>query len=228
MTQSKTFFVRAFGDLACFSRPEMKVERVSYEVMTPSAACGLLESIHWRHAIRWEIEEIQVLNPIRWCSFRRNEVKDCASPRVPRIITDDPRQRSQRNTLALRDVDYLIKAHFKLTSQAPAQTSISVYEDIFTSRLSLGQHFYPPFFGMREMIAFVEPPERPAVPFEHGTRRSLGWMFYDFANTEGKRVIDYASGTSRRVPLFFDASLQNGVLHTPPREQILRENGLVI
>jgi CRISPR-associated protein Cas5d len=124
------FTLRVRGELACFTRPEMKVERVSYEVMTPSAARGVLEAILWKPAIRWYVHEIAALAPIRWASFRRNEVRDLASPRVPCIVTDSPDQRSQRHTLALRDVDYVVRCSFTLTARAGARDSVPKFEEI--------------------------------------------------------------------------------------------------
>src|SRR5207249_7391890 len=116
MDHSRSFQVRARGPMACFTRPEMKVERVSYEVMTPSAARGLLEAILWKPAIRWRVHEIAVLAPIRWTSFRRNEVNSRASTRTTTYFADA--DRAQRNTVALRDVDYVIRASFELTERA--------------------------------------------------------------------------------------------------------------
>src|ERR1700678_2116415 len=114
--EGRTFRVRARGDIACFTRPEMKAERVSYEVMTPSAARGLLEAIFWKPAVRWHVQSIAVLAPIRWQSFRRNEVNDRASPKVLDFFAEE--RRAQRNTVALRDVDYVITASFALTDKA--------------------------------------------------------------------------------------------------------------
>ncbi len=112
--RSEPFRVRITGELACFTRPEMKVERVSYEVMTPSAARGILQAILWKPQIAWHIQSIAVLAPIRWTSFRRNEVQKVA-PKAPKpgdvLIVED--ERTQRNTVALRDVDYLVEAWFR-------------------------------------------------------------------------------------------------------------------
>jgi CRISPR-associated protein Cas5d len=113
--RSKTFYLKVWGDNACFTRPEMKVERVSYDVMTPSAARGVLEAILWKPAIAWHIERIDVLNPISWESVRRNEVGARMSPRSDGLFVDDPRIRQQRAGLFLRKVAYVIHAYFIIT-----------------------------------------------------------------------------------------------------------------
>ena len=204
-TRSKSFQVRARGPIACFTRPEMKVERVSYEVMTPSAARGLLEAIFWKPAIRWEIHEIGVLAPIRWTSFRRNEVNGRASPRVAHIVAED--DRAQRNTLALRDVDYAIRASFTLTPKAGAEENVRKFEEMFERRLEKGQHFQQPYLGCREFAAHVEPMQGAVVPIEPDVaERPLGMMLFDF---------DYDGPEGRTLPRFFDARLSRGTLKVP-------------
>lgn len=172
----------------------MKVERVSYEVMTPSAARGVLEAILWKPAIRWHVHRIAVLAPIRWMSFRRNEVKDLASPRVPHLVTDTE-QRSQRNTLALRDVDYVVNCSFAMTSRAGGRDSVEKFEQIFLRRLEKGQHYEPPYLGMREMVADVGPAPERFDPIDPGVDRPLGLMFYDFEPVES---VVAARSSSRR------------------------------
>ena len=213
---SRVFSLRVRGELACFTRPEMKVERVSYEVMTPSAARGVLEAVLWKPAIRWHLREIAVLAPIRWASFRRNEVKDLASPRIAQLVTDTPEQRSQRNTLALRDVDYVVKCSFTMTSRAGSRDSVEKFEEIFRRRLEKGQHYEPPYLGMREMVADVESAPDHFSPIDPGVDRPLGLMFYDFEPVE----------IGRGRALFFEARLRGGVLHVPSMKQVLAENGL--
>ena len=144
--KSEPFHVRATGELACFTRPEMKVERVSYEVMTPSAARGILEAILWKPQISWHIGAIFVLSPIRWASFRRNEVLKVASPKAGPIVADE--ERTQRNTVALRDVDYVIEAWFELTPGAGPDDPVAKYVDMFRRRLSKGQHHHAPYLGL--------------------------------------------------------------------------------
>jgi len=213
---SRVFALRVRGELACFTRPEMKVERVSYEVMTPAAARGVLEAILWKPAIRWHIHEIATLAPIRWASFRRNEVRDIASPRVPYLVADAPDQRSQRNTLALRDVDYVVRCSFTMTARAGARDNVAKFEEIFARRLAKGQQYEPPYLGMREMIADVSPPPETYTPIDAGVDRPLGMMFYDFEPVE----------IGRGRPLFFEAQLRSGVLQVPPIAQVLAENGM--
>ena len=213
---SKAFAVRVRGELACFTRPEMKVERVSYEVMTPAAARGVLEAILWKPAIRWHIHEIAALAPIRWTSFRRNEVRDIASPRVPYLVADAPDQRSQRNTLALRDVDYVVRCSFTMTARAGARDNVAKFEEIFARRLAKGQQYEPPYLGMREMIADVGPAPEAYTPIDAGVDRPLGMMFYDFEPVE----------IGRGRPLFFEARLRSGVLQVPPIAEVLAENGM--
>jgi CRISPR-associated protein Cas5d len=213
---SRVFKLRVRGELACFTRPEMKVERVSYEVMTPAAARGVLEAILWKPAIRWHIHEIAVLAPIRWASFRRNEVKDLASPRVPHLVSNAPDQRTQRNTLALRDVDYVVACTFGMTARAGARDNVAKFEDIFARRLDKGQHFEPPYLGMREMIADVSPAPDSYTAIDAGIDRALGLMFYDFEPVE----------IGRGRPLFFEARLEGGVLGVPSLDQVLGDNGI--
>jgi CRISPR-associated protein Cas5d len=211
---SAVLTLRVTGELACFTRPELKVERVSYEVMTPAAARGVLEAILWKPAIRWQIHEIAVLAPIRWASFRRNEVKDIASSRIPHLVAESPEQRSQRNTLALRDVDYILRCSFTMTSRAGKSDNEAKFEEMFARRLTKGQHYEPPYLGMREMIADVGPAPERFTPIDPGVDRALGLMFYDFEPV--------ASGRGR--PLFFEARLRDGALRVPPIAQVLKEN----
>jgi CRISPR-associated protein Cas5d len=217
VAQGTLFHVRVRGPMACFTRPEFKAERVSYELMTPSAARGVLEAIFWKPAIRWHIHRIAVLAPIRWTSFRRNEVRDLASPRIPFLVASDPEQRSQRNTLALRDVDYLVTCGFELTSRAGESDNMPKFSKMFQQRLERGQHFEPPYLGMREFAADVEPATRETLePIERGVTRRLGQMFFDFEPVE----------IGRGRQLFFEAQLDSGVLHVPPLQAVLRDNGV--
>jgi CRISPR-associated protein Cas5d len=211
MRTSRVFQVRARGPIACFTRPEMKVERVSYEVMTPSAARGLLEAVLWKPAIRWQIHSIAVLSPIRWISFRRNEVNSKASGAREFYADED---RAQRNTVALRDVDYGIEASMVLTAKAGADDTIRKFEEMFARRLERGQSFQQPYLGCREFAADVEPWDAPSTGIDLGIDRPLGLMFYDF---------DF-NGRSP-VPMFFHARLRSGVVHVPPETMVRAENG---
>lgn len=210
------------GARACFTRPEMKVERVSYDVMTPSAARGILEAIHWKPAIRWVIDAIHVLKPIRFQSLRRNEVghkipstKARAAMRRGdleglQLLADEDRQ--QRAATILVDVAYVIEAHFALTDHAGPDDNEGKHLDVFNRRAARGQCFHQPFLGTREFPADVEPVAPDASPprgSEHpdlgfGAPRDLGFMLFD---------IDH--GAPERPSLFFRAKLDRGVLAVP-------------
>jgi CRISPR-associated protein Cas5d len=218
---SETFRVRARGDLACFTRPEFKVERVSYEAMTPSAARGILEAIHWKPAICWVVTAIQVLKPVRFISFKRNEVTRRASvdtalqglkgQAVEPYFADE--DRAQRNTVALRDVDYVIEAHFVPAAGWRPEDNYAKHAEMFTRRLASGQTFHQPYLGCREFAAAVEPVagelacELPA----EWRNRDLGWMLHDLAFGPGScrgssrrrstRTASSRSRRSRRQPL---------------------------
>ncbi|HLU64971.1 MAG TPA: type I-C CRISPR-associated protein Cas5c [Kofleriaceae bacterium] len=212
MKKSRSFRVLVSGPIAVFTRPEMKVERVSYEVMTPSAARGVLEAVLWKPAIRWSIEEIRVLREVRWISFRRNEV----TSKMPRHVkadyfADEDRDRAQRNTVALRDVAYVVQAHFALTERAGPDEAIVKFEEMFARRLDKGQSFHQPYLGCRELAADVRKAEDDMRPI--ALTKPLGLMFYDF---------DFRQDPPR--PLFFEARLDRGVLRVPSFSDVLREN----
>jgi len=202
--------LRARGPLAVFSSPALKVERVSYPVMTPSAARGLLEAVAWKPAIRWHVERIRVLNPIRFTAFRRNEVNSRASVPSATLVRDGgaaptffaDADRAQRNTVALADVDYVIEAHFTLTDRAGPGDSVPKFVDIFARRVEKGQHFHQPYFGCREFVADVIPADGAPEPIDDS--RDLGWM-----------LRDVVYGPDRNRPLFFRAQLDRGVLEVP-------------
>lgn len=224
--------LKAAGRYACFTRPEMKVERVSYDVMTPSAARGILEAIHWKPAIRWVIDRIHVLEPIQFRSIRRNEVGSKASARNIKTamargnleglhhVVDEDRQ--QRAATVLVDVAYVIEAHFVLTAKASTDDNEGKHLDIFNRRAARGQCFHQPCLGTREFAAEFElipqsqPMPEPRVKsgdLGFGRPRDLGFMLWD---------IDHdAAG---RPSLFFRARLGDGVMHVPPpgSQEILR------
>jgi CRISPR-associated protein Cas5d len=216
--------VRAWGRYACFTRPEMKVERVSYDVMTPSAARGILEAIYWKPAIRWRIERIHVLKPVRFTNIRRNELagkipvgtvkralRDLVTP-VEAIIEED---RQQRASMVLEDVDYVIEASFEITEAAgrlPSHNGIADYKDrepakhyeIFRRRAESGQCFSQPYLGTREFPAnftWIDKTEIPRSPLDG--KLDLGWMLHD---------IDFANGME---PGFFHALMHNGIVEVP-------------
>lgn len=211
------------GDRALFTRPELKVERVSYDVMTPSAARGILEAIHWKPAIRWVIDKIHVLKPIRFQSIRRNEVGHKAPAGKIRtamnresleglqLLVDEDRQ--QRAATVLVDVAYVIEAHFRLTGKAGPDDNEGKHLDVFNRRAERGQCFHQPCLGTREFVARFEllPPGAPlpeprekTTELGFGQPRDLGFMLWD---------IDH--GREDRPSLFFRASLENSVMKVP-------------
>lgn len=206
--RSPTYKVRVHGPYACFTRPELKTERVSYDVMTPSAARGVLDAILWKPALRWVIERIHVLAPIRFTAVRRNEVNSKLSLRgnVSQYFAEE--DRAQRNTILLTDVDYVIEAHFLMTDRAGPDDNLQKFEEMFTRRLKKGQSFHAPYLGCREFAARFEPaPERWEVPAELATKRDLGMMLLD---------LDFApDGSGGATPRFFPAVLDHGTIVVP-------------
>jgi CRISPR-associated protein Cas5d len=203
--------VKVWGDLACYTRPEMKAERVSYPLMTPSAARGVCEAIFWRPAITWEILEIAVLNPIKYASFVRNEVNSRASGRVAVGWQahgggfDASADRAQRHTLALRDVAYLIRAQIRLNPGV--SDDIAKFRDQFRRRVRNGRCFSTPYLGCREFSAFFAEPDGSEQPIDQ--TEDLGPMLLD---------LDYAAdGSGAGRPIFFDARIERGILKVPPR-----------
>ncbi len=206
------------GDRALFTRPEMKVERVSYDVITPSAARGILEAIHWKPAIRWVVDSIQVLKPIRFESIRRNEVgsklsaasvgKALKAGRTDALVSYVEEDRQQRATTLLREVAYVVGAHFELTDKAGAEDNIGKHLDIFNRRARKGQCFQAPCLGTREFPASFELLENSSeMPTPHESlrgERDLGWMLHD---------IDFANNMT---PYFFRARMVDGLIAVPP------------
>ncbi|MFO7871668.1 MAG: type I-C CRISPR-associated protein Cas5c [Kiritimatiellia bacterium] len=211
MEKSGPFRLRVSGKNACFTRPEMKVERVSYDVMTPSATRGILEAILWKPAIRWRILRIDVLNPIKWESVRRNEVGCVASARNAHTAMQAGKgdlgiyveeQRQQRAGLFLRDVAYVIHAEFELIEAAGEDDSVVKFTEMFVRRASNGQCFHRPYFGCREFpVDFEFIPKDAEGPAPIADTRDLGWMLYD---------MDYSG--EEPMPQFFHAELVNGSL----------------
>lgn len=210
--------LEVWGDYALFTRPEMKVERVSYDVMTPSAARGLIEAIYWHPGMRWVVDRIHVCAPIRFTNLRRNEVKSTISARSARTIMERGEGElylstssdiQQRAALLLRDVRYVIEAHFEMTAQAAPGDNPGKIQDIVKRRIKRGQFYHQPCFGCREFPAqFQWCGELPPCPEElDGRTQDLGWMLYDMDYTDPEHI----------RPLFFRASLQNGVLNVPGR-----------
>jgi CRISPR-associated protein Cas5d len=207
--------LKVWGDHACFTRPEMKVERVSYDVMTPSAARGILEAIHWKPAIRWVIDRIHVLKPIRFQSIRRNEVGSKApagkiktamnrgSLEGLHLLVDEDRQ--QRASTVLADVAYVIEAHFEIAQKNDAGETEGKHLDIFNRRASRGQCFHQPCLGTREFAAKFELiPADAALPAAIDETRDLGFMLWD---------IDHVA--KGRPSLLFRAHLDRGIVNVP-------------
>lgn len=206
--RSPTFKIRVRGPYACFTRPEFKAERVSYEVMTPSAARGILEAILWKPAICWRVERIHVLAPIKLVAIKRNEVAKKASldADIGRYFADD--DRAQRNTLMLRDVDYIVEASFALTERAAPDDNLQKFVEMFRRRLAKGQCFHTPYLGCREFAAQVEPaPESWEVPEDLRGQRDLGLMLRDLEFEP--------DGSGRARPHFFPAILSDGRVEIP-------------
>ena len=209
---TQEFSIRIRGAMACFTRPEFSTERLSYELMTPSAARGVLDAVLWKPAVRWEVTSIALLSPVRWIEFRRNEVNSRVSTqnalRASRggeptsdFFADE--DRAQRNTLALREVDYGITARLHLTARAGAEDSIEKFRAMFVRRIEKGQHHYQPYLGCREFPASVEFWDGTPAPLAAETRE-LGWMLHD---------IDFGLQNQAR---FFPARLERGVMQVPP------------
>ncbi len=237
-----------WGDFACFTRPEMKVERVSYDVVTPSAARGILEAIYWKPEIRWHVDKIHVLKPIRWTSVRRNEVASKASKPALAIMEgavtsplgiDIESSRQQRATLLLRDVRYGIEAHIEILEHTFERGGKELSKNEcagkhlgqFERRAKKGQHFHQPYFGTREFpVAYEWVDQSQAFPpsklGEEDLNRDLGFMLHDmeFNKTKEKQGSFVESNGGRRIkaePRFFRAQLQEGVITVPPINQSL-------
>lgn len=207
--------LKVSGDYACFTRPEMKVERVSYDVMTPSAARGILEAVHWKPAIRWVVDAIHVLEPIRFQSIRRNEVGHKAPASKIRsamkrgdleglgLHVDEDRQ--QRASTVLVAPAYVIEAHFEMTDRAGPDDNEGKHLDIFNRRASRGQCFHQPCLGTREFAARFDllDPETP-MPEAVVVNRDLGFMLFDIEHRKADRPA-----------LFFRAVMERGVIRVP-------------
>ncbi|MBU4478449.1 MAG: type I-C CRISPR-associated protein Cas5c [Candidatus Omnitrophica bacterium] len=227
---NKTFCLEVWGDYACFTRPEMKVERVSYDVITPSSVRAIFEAIFWKPAVRWKPTKIEILNPIKWISVRRNEVGAVMSGRSDGLFIEDNRQ--QRAGLFLRDVKYRIHAELEFIpiskrskvinpvpeylidsdeqsefTRDPKDENPAKYNAIFERRAKKGQCFNRPYFGCREfscMFRFIDEPDKEQVkPITES--RDLGFMLYD---------MDFFDVNDPK-PAFFRAEIKNGVVNIP-------------
>ncbi len=223
---NKQFCIEVWGDYACFTRPEMKVERVSYDIITPSAARAVFEAIFWKPAIQWKVKKIEVLNPIRWISVRRNEVGKLMSNKSKEIFIEEDRQ--QRAGLLLRDVAYRLHAEMEFVplrsrnrhetpDELKDQEEESIlrstenpgkYNAMFERRAKKGQCFNQPYLGCREFscnFKFVEKPEEEEKrPIQESPY--LGFMLYD---------MDFSDPENPQA-MFYRPQMKNGVIEVPP------------
>jgi len=224
----QTFIVEAWGDFACFTRPEAKVERFSYPVMTPSAARGVLDAVYAKpEEFGWRIDRIEVLNPIKFIALRRNEVKEkinantvkraMAGGAAPMVLCDATKEmtgsdmmgRTQRQTMALRDVRYRIHAHIHPRPGSPGR--IRALEEQAARRVASGKCFYQPYLGCREFVAYFGPALDETRPVMESI--DIGWMLYDVFDLD--RVV---RDEARPFISLFQASLDKGVLDVPAWE----------
>lgn len=211
-----SFCIEVKGDYALFTRPEFKVERMSYEVPTPSAVRAIFQAVLWKPAIDWQVDKIEVLSPIKWLSFRRNELsgKIPASQknamRTPKYIEDD---RQQRAGLMLKDVHYRFHAHFNMTDKARNTDSPQKFAEMFKRRAHKGQCIYQPYLGTRECSCFfslITDPEYAAQQTPPiSCSKDLGFMLYDL-----HYIDDHGNADG---PMFFHAVMQNGVIIVPDK-----------
>jgi CRISPR-associated protein Cas5d len=185
---------------------------MTYPVMTPSAARGILEAVLWKPAMRWWVDRIHVCAPIRFFAFRRNEVQTKVKRLSSRLVkegggaplyfSNEAHNRAQRNTVALKDVDYIIEAHFELTDRAGAEDNLSKFVEMFRRRLQKGQHFHQPYLGCREFPAELMPVEE--LPSTAEESRDLGFI-----------LLDIQYGKKENHPRFFHAQLKGGIMDIP-------------
>lgn len=204
--------VKVWGDYALFSRPEMKVERCSYDIMTPSAARGILEAIYWHPGLAWKIDRIHVMKPIQFTSIRRNEVKSKISANnalsvyngaKKELFISSKEEIVQRASLLLKDVEYVIEAHFELTDKANDSDNPGKFKDIIMRRLRRGECYHTPYFGCREFpVNFCLCDEEVRGAYEVVEEKDLGFMLYD---------MDYSDPEDIK-PMFFRAIMRRGVV----------------
>lgn len=221
----KEYGLEVWGEMACFTRPELKVERVSYDVITPSAARNIFQAIFWKPAIRWEVTRIEVVNPIKHISVRRNEVGAVGAGRKNANPISAVKNRQQKNTLMLRDVRYRIYARMVYiapkyreneNTHAPGvDENPAKYQQMFERRATKGQCFTMPYLGTRECSAYFS-----LLPDGYESNdllqesRDFGIMLYDMDFTDPDNII----------PMFYNAKMENGVIAVPPKssEEVLR------
>ncbi len=205
--------IKVWGNYACFTRPEMKVERVSYDVITPSAARAVIEAIYWKPSIRWIVDRIHVLNPIKFDNIRRNELGNKLSLQAIKrgikdgeaveLFVDDLKNRQQRASMVLRDVCYVIEAHFEPVNGDGE--NFGKHLDMFKRRAKKGQCVYQPYLGTREFSASFELLEKQIPNSQLTGEKELGFMLFDMDYTDKKDI----------KPMFFRAKMFNGIIDVP-------------
>lgn len=211
MLDKEIIRLKVTGDFACFTRPDLKVERMSYPCMTPSAARGILEAILWKPEFQWFIRRILVLKPIKFASIKRNEISKRQNPRGEPIDINDTRNRAQRNSIVLKDVSYIIEASvfvdeaiIERTKNSENPITVMKYRTMFERRVKKGQCWHQPCLGTREFVADFSLPCEQDTPLE--VTYPIGSMFYDmFYDDKGKAVPEF----------FYDVAIMNGVLECP-------------
>ncbi len=207
--------LEVWGDYACFTRPEMKTERVSYDVITPSAARGIIEAIYWHPGLRYIIDKIHVCAPIRFTNIRRNEVKDVVQRNDIKRLMDSggdayiatSESIQQRAAMVLRDVRYVIEAHFEMTDKATEADNPGKFQDILRRRIEKGQVYHQPYFGTREFpVKFKVCEDIPLCPESLLGSKDLGWMLLDLDFSDPQDI----------KPRFFRAVMKDGVIDVPP------------
>lgn len=205
--------VKVWGDYALFSRPEMKVERCSYDIMTPSAARGIMEAIYWHPGMCWKIDRIHIMKPIQFTSVRRNEVKSKVSANnvlsvyngaKKELFISSKEEIVQRASLLLKDVEYIIDAHFEMTDKANDSDNPGKFKDIIMRRLKRGECYHTPYFGCREFpvnFCLCEEEEVHSA-YEVVEEKDLGFMLYDMDYSEPENI----------QPMFFRAVMRRGVV----------------
>lgn len=201
--------IEVWGDYALFTRPEMKVERVSYDVITPSAARGIIEAIYWKPAIKWVIDKIYICNPIEFTNIRRNELKSKISSRNVNqtmnslkgdLFINRKTDVQQRASMILKDVRYVIEAHFEMTDKAGESDTVEKHYNIILRRLKKGQYYHMPCFGCREFPAHYQLVESVDSTIEE--TKDLGFMLYDMNFSDSKNI----------TPTFFRCNMENGII----------------
>jgi len=212
--------VKVWGDYACFTRPEMKVERVSYDVMTPSAARAVIEAIYWKPAIRWIIDKIHVINPVKFDNIRRNEIGSKLSITVGKIekaikegepiqlFADDSKNRQQRAAMVLRDVCYVIEAYFEPLSKDGE--NIGKHLEIFNRRARKGQCFYQPYLGTREFSSSFEFIENDVPTSFLAGEKDLGFMLFDLDFSDKENI----------QPMFYRPKMVDGIINVPHPDSV--------